>query len=88
MLKHNQFIYADITNAINKTIAMGNPPDKEKQLMEMLNTYLKDARLAGVDNKGTYFQYDFTLDMEDQKTNSAMQIFEMINKTYLMDKGE
>lgn len=83
-LKHNQFFYADITNIINKVIAISTPPEKEKKMMMLVNDYMKNAHLSGIDNKGAYFQYDFAVNMEDEKMNSAIQIFQMANKAFLM----
>jgi len=88
VLQHNQFFYIDIPNVMNTMMKVNKyMSTSEKETVEMVKEKLDNLKLMGIETGDHVFTYRFKASMTDKKTNSAEQLFQMVNEVYLKEKA-
>lgn len=84
MLKNNTYFLFDVPNIVNAVMGVNKyMSTSEKEMMEMVKSNFDEVRLTGIEEGDKHYTYHFKVKMIDQKMNSAMKIFEIINEAFM-----
>lgn len=88
VMSHSQFFMLDLHRMMMEMMEDENVNNDLEKPISVLDDYLKEARLTGIEVENNYFEYNFRLLMKDTKTNAAMQLFHLGNDLFMMNMKE
>jgi hypothetical protein len=86
-LKNNTFMYMNFQNLFSKIMEVEEMSGSDKLTMQYFKSMFSHAKFKGTEVGDKMFTNKFVVSMNDKKTNSAMQLFQIANKMYLDDKA-